>query len=90
MSDIESRSKSATARYNVIVADKMKIDAEHEARKRALRSVIEECRKAGFNPDTIADEIKKMKEVISVKLYLFEADLASAEDQIRPMMKDIE
>ena len=90
MSDIESRSKSATARYNVLVTSQMKVEAEHEARKRALRSITDDCRKAGFNPDTIADEIKKMKEVISVKLDVFEADLTSAEDQIRPMMKDIE
>jgi hypothetical protein len=87
--DIETRYKALTARREVLAGNKMKLDAELDARKRALRTAMEDCKKAGWDPDTIADQIKKMKEVLVVKMDVFEADLQTAEDQVRPMMKEI-
>ena len=90
MSDIEERYEKLSTRIASLEQTKMKLDAELDAKKRVLRSSMEDCKKAGFNPDTIDDEIKKLKEVLVVKLDVLEADVASAEDQMRPMMKEIE
>lgn len=88
--DIETKLKNLQSRREAVKASKMKIEAELEARKRNLRSIMNECKEAGFDPDNVADEVTKLEEVIRVKLEVFEADLATAEAQIAPMMKEIE
>jgi chaperonin cofactor prefoldin len=85
----EAKYKELSAKRETLVTNKMKVDAELAARKRALRDAMEECKKMGFNPDTLAEDIKKMKEVLNVKLSVFEADLVSAEEAIKPLLKEI-
>jgi hypothetical protein len=87
--DYEAKYKELSTKRETLVTNKMKVDAELAARKRALRDAMEECKKMGFNPDTLAEDIKKMKEVLNVKLSVFEADLVSAEEAIKPLLKEI-
>lgn len=87
MDDIETKYKELVERLNKLSAAKMKIEAEAEARKRSLRTVMEECKKAGFDPDTLPEFIKKTEEVLEVKMSVFESDLKTAETQIEPFMK---
>jgi hypothetical protein len=94
MSDIaetlEAKHKRLTSKRDELMKSKMKIEAELSVRKRALREAMDECRKQGFDPDTLAEDIKKLKEVLSVKLDVFEADLVHAEEQMKPLLKEIE
>lgn len=88
-SDIEDRYKSLSSRREALASNVMKVNAELNARKRALKDAMEECKKAGFDPDKLAEEIKTMKEVLVVKMDIFEAELKAAEDQVRPMLREI-
>lgn len=89
MADILSDFKELMTRHQELTTIKMKADAELEARKRALRTAMEECTNDGYDPNTLDDEIKKTEEVLQVKLKIFRADLDTAEEQLRPMMKEI-
>lgn len=51
---------------------------------------MEECKNHGFNPDTLSDDVKKLKEILVVKLGVCESDLATADSQLSPMLKEIE
>ncbi len=88
--DIEARYKRLSTKRESLVASKMKLDAELAVRRKALRDAMEECKKQGFDPDTLAEDIKKMREVLVVKLNVFEADLLDVEEQIKPLLKEIE
>jgi len=87
--EIISKHKELVAKREKLVSNKMKIEAELNSRKRALKEAIDACKAAGFNPDTLGDDIKKLKEILNVKLNVFEADLSTAEDLMKPMLKEI-
>ena len=88
--DISQKYKELLARREKLSHSKMKVEAALAERKKNLRDAMEECKSMGYNPDTLAEDLKKLKEVLVVKLGVFEADLQSAEDQINPMVKEIE
>lgn len=90
MEDIESRYKEYLTKRERVVQAKMKIEAALTERKKQLRETMEECKKLGYDPDTISDDIKKMKEVLLTKLSICESDLDAAEESIIPMLKEIE
>lgn len=87
--EIIKRYKTLSQKRDQLLTDKIKIEAELSARKRSLKEAIDSCKSAGFNPDTLTEDIKKLKEVINVKLDIFEADLKNAEDIMKPMIKEI-
>lgn len=88
--DIDVRYKRLTEKREALLTQKIKLDAELAARRKALKEIMEECKKNGFDPDTLSEDLKKMKEVLLVKLDVFEADLNDAESQIKPLLKEIE
>ena len=90
MEDIEQRYKDSLAKRDRILQSKMKIEAALTERKKSLREAMEECKKLGFNPDTLSDDLKKMKEVLLVKLSVFESDLNVADEALTPMLREIE
>ena len=90
MEDIESRYKEYVTKREKLAQAKMKIEAALTERKKHLKEAMEECRSLGFNPDTLSEDLRKMKEVLLVKLSVCESDLNVAEEQIAPMLKEIE
>jgi chaperonin cofactor prefoldin len=90
MDDIETRYKDYATKREKVLQSKMKLEAALSERKKNLREAMEECKKMGYNPDTLAEDLKKMKEVLLVKLSVCEADLSAAEEQLAPMLKEIE
>lgn len=87
--DIEKKYQELNSRRETLLASKLKIEAELAARKRALKEAMDECKKLGLNPDTLADDLKTMREVLNVKISVFEADLNSAEEAMKPLLKEI-
>ena len=87
--EIIQKHKDLVAKREKLLTSKITIEAELNSRKRALKDAIEACKSAGYNPDTLAEDIKKLKEVLNVKLNVFEADLTTAEDLMKPMLKEI-
>ena len=90
MDDLESRYKNYVAKRDSTVQNKLKIEAALAERKKNLREAMEECKNHGFNPDTLSDDVKKLKEILVVKLGVCESDLATADSQLSPMLKEIE
>ena len=86
---IEARWKACQARRSTLVEEKMKISAELGTRQRTLKDRMQACTDAGFNPATIDEDIRKMKEVIVIKIENHDAELAAAEAIIAPMLSEI-
>ena len=90
MEDIETRYKNSVAARDKIIQSKVKIEAALSERKKNLREAMEKCIELGYNPDTLEEDIKKLEEIILVKLSVFESDLNTAKDMLDPMLKEIE
>jgi hypothetical protein len=90
MEDLELKYKELTGKREKLVQTKLKIEAALSERKKNLREAMEECKNLGYNPDTLSEDIKKLKEVLLVKLNMFEADLQSAEEMMAPMLREID
>ncbi|OPZ38440.1 MAG: hypothetical protein BWY99_01629 [Synergistetes bacterium ADurb.BinA166] len=87
--DLDARYKSLMKKREALVHSKVMIEAELSTRKRTLKEGMEECKKAGFNPDNLSEEIQRLKNVLTVKLDAFQADLEGAESAMKPMLKEI-
>ena len=87
--DIEQRWKDLTERRDTFVQNKTRVETILDARQKALKEAIAACKAAGLDPDTLVDDIIRAKEVLSLKLDTFSADLASAEEMLAPMLKEI-
>lgn len=87
--DLEDRYKSLIRRKERLSIDKAKVDQELASRKKSLKETLEACKAAGFNPDTLEDDIKKSTEVLSLKLDAYEKDLDSADQILSPMVQDL-
>lgn len=87
--DLERTHKACVQRKQALETNKARVDAELSVRKKALKEAMEDCKKDGFNPDTIEQDIKHMKQVVSVKLETFSADLTAAEEQMKPLLKEV-
>lgn len=89
ISDMITRYKQLQVRKGTLDSNKVKIEAELAVRRRSLKEALDQCRELGLDPDDLDKQIKALKEVITVKLDLFEADLKTAEEQIKPMLAEI-
>jgi hypothetical protein len=87
--DIDARYKALLKRRDEVQKNKLLLEAELGTRKRALKEAMEECKKAGFNPDNLPEEIQRAKEVLAIKLDNLSADLDAAESIMKPMLKEI-
>lgn len=89
MDELEEKYKVLTNRRQKLVDQKTAIKAELAARRRALKSLMDEAREEGFDPDNLAAEIQHLSQVITVKLENYEADISAAEEMIQPMLAEI-
>jgi hypothetical protein len=87
--EIEQRWKRLTSRREDIIRSKTKVETILDSRKKILKETISACRVAGFDPDTLVEEVRRKKQVLSLKLDAFDADLTSAEQMLAPMLKEI-
>ena len=81
--------KALTSRREQLVQNKVRVEAELAARKRSLKEAMDECKKAGFDPNNLQEEIRKAKEVLSIKMDNFRAELEASEEIIKPMLREI-
>lgn len=87
--DIEAEWKKCVSLRESILQDRMRIEAELSARKRRLKELMAACTEAGFNPSTIAEDIRHLREVTVLKISTFQADLEAAQGLIAPMLREI-
>ncbi len=87
--DIVATYDNLITRRDAFSQNKVKIEAELSARKRSLKTVMDDTRKAGYDPDKVQEELQRAKEVVMVKMDVLNAELEEAENIIRPMLKEL-
>ncbi|KKL72963.1 hypothetical protein LCGC14_2079650 [marine sediment metagenome] len=85
----EKRHKDLVVRREALKDNVTSIEAELGARRRRLKSLMDEADSEGFDPNNIREEIRKATEVVRVKLDAFEADIGAGEKMVRPMLEEI-
>lgn len=88
--DLESTHALLTEKRESVQNSMNRVMASRDERKRLLKEAIEECRKAGFNPDTLPADIQHLKQVLITKMDIISAELVAAENILRPMLREIE
>lgn len=89
MTSLDDKYKSLSTRREALQQSKTRIEAELEARKRALKAHMDAAKKDGFDPNTLREDIKRIQEVLAIKLDNFEAELDEAEQKMKPMLDEI-
>ena len=87
--NLDIKYKNLCQKRDVLQRDKDKIEAELEARKRALKAEMEAAINDGFDPNTLSEDIRRSEEVLILKLSNFEAELNEVEKVIKPMLDEI-
>ena len=90
VSELEKRHKDLVVRREALKGNVTSIEAELAARRRRLKSLMDEAESEGFDPNNIREEIRTATEVVRVKLDAFEADIDAGEKIVRPMLEEIE
>lgn len=88
--ELEARYKSLLQRGAQVERNKTMIEAELNARKRSLKDAMELAKKEGYNPDNLVEEIRRNKEILMVKLDLYQTELEAAEMAMKPMLQEIQ
>lgn len=88
--ELETRYNELVKKHSAVTQSKNRVDAELSVQKRALKKIMDDCREAGYDPDKLQDEMKRLKEVLVTKMNVFAADLDAAENILRPMIREIE
>jgi hypothetical protein len=88
--DLEATYKDLVNRRSVLVQGKLRVDAELASRKRTLKDLMEEAKKAGFNPDDLPEEIRKAREILVTKMDIFSSDIKETEQIMKPLIQEIE
>lgn len=89
ISQLVSRAKDLNTRSSRLRDDRAVILAELEARRRDLKKKITAAQEAGYDPDSMKDDLVRKIDVEKTKQALFESDLQAAEAIIRPMLEEV-
>lgn len=83
-------------RHNALTQEHKKVSdsislvkGELNARKNELKRLMDTAREAGVDPNNLSSEVKRLSEVLVVKLDTFEKELKAAKTILDPMVKEI-
>lgn len=65
------------------------VNSELLVRKNELKRLMAEIREAGLDPNNLGSEVRRLREVLTVKLNNFESELKDANKIIDPMIREI-
>lgn len=87
---LEEEFRVANAERDRLLADKMRLEAELNTRKRQLAEELDQFRKEhpGIDPNNINEEIRRREEVVAVKLDVYKAEIAAAREAIDPILRE--
>jgi hypothetical protein len=88
--ELEAIHKDLVARRATLVQGKLTIEAELASRKRALKELMDEAKKAGFNPDDLPEEIRKAREILVTKMDILSSEIKESEQIMKPLIQEIE
>lgn len=92
ISEIETlskKSKDLSALRETLFQGKAAIQAELDARRRALKKLMDDAEAQGFDPNNLKDDLLRKIEVERTKLQVYEGDLETAASVIKPMLEEI-
>ncbi len=87
--DLEVKLNDLNERYTELSKKHEAVKAVYQSKKSDLSLVTDEIKKLGFDPDELEDDIKKLEEVIRIKIVNFETEISEAERIIGPMFQEI-
>jgi hypothetical protein len=88
--DQESRFKRLSQEGAALEKDAALVEAQLEAHKTTLRNLMDECRNdLGVDPNDLPGEIRRMEEVLRLKLDTYESDIRAGQELIAPMIAEI-
>lgn len=87
--DIIAKYDGCITRRDTLLRNQNQLEAERDARKRALKEIMDEARAAGYDPDKIPEEFQRAKEVALIKVDNFAADLTTGENMLSPILKKL-
>jgi len=82
MTDQVERFKALEKRRQELHTKKIRLEEQYNAKRQALSAVIEEVKKAGYDPKTLRKTITEMEEKLKADMDTFEADLDKASKQL--------
>lgn len=68
---------------------KTSLMATLQERKRVLKGHIDACKAAGYDPNTLREDLQHMVEVAKVKNDTFAVEIEAGETMIKPMLAEI-
>ena len=87
--ELDAQYKQLSQKRETLTTAKVQIEAELNARKRILKEVMEDCKKAEVNPDNIQEDLRRMTEVLHIKMDNYAAEIDAAEAIMKPMLKEL-
>jgi hypothetical protein len=88
--DQELRFKRLSQEGAALEKDAALVEAQLEAHKTTLRNLMDECRNdLGVDPNDLPGEIRRMEEVLRIKLDTYESDIKAGQELISPMIAEI-
>ncbi len=87
--DLETRYRKLTERNASLEKNANLLEARLESRKSDLKLAMDECLARGHDPNDLDGVIRRMEEVLHVKLDTFESDIKAGEELIAPMLSEI-
>ena len=88
--ELDAEYKRLVVRRDDLRANKARIEATLDARKKNLKKLLDEAKGAGFNPDNLPEEIRRTKQVLRLKLDNFGTELNEAQALMEPMLREID
>jgi archaellum component FlaC len=87
--DIVNRYKKLVSQHKEVSDNYTLVNSELQARKNSLKRLMDEVREEGFDPNNLESEVRRMTEVVRVKLNTFSDEIETAKKIIDPMIKEI-
>lgn len=90
MSDLKEKWKILSSKREDLLKRKASIELTYEVRKQQLKNLEDECQQLGFNPETLPQDVEKLRKEVETEMADFEQNLEDVGNKISSIEKSIE
>lgn len=90
MSDLKEKWKTLSSKRENLLKRKATIETTYEVRRQQLKSLEDECRQLGFDPETLSNDVEELRKKVETEMSEFEKNLDEADKKISSIEKSIE
>jgi uncharacterized protein YoxC len=87
LEQLEEKIQVLSTRHKAVLRRKLELGGELKAKKEELAALVDEIKKAGYNPKTLIEDRDKAQEELELLLKDFEANLVGAEKTLEDFEK---